>query len=218
MKSTNILATLNAYLPQQHTLLWNEDKYLEISPVQNNKPLSITYDEHAEELPFPSIRVRGILAVSQNLSESCGDGCEAECLVNGQKILVVTVYVSPNTPSYGCKSLIFSNLDGYSQKVCKMFEIWKGEVVRILAGDFNVNVKNNYNAELVIFMNDTFALDVLSDLSQETTRSKLCIDMVFGLNVDNLSCMNYVSYFSYHRPILNTTNHKAPQLTDVTTS
>jgi hypothetical protein len=31
-------------------------------------------------------------------SESCGDVCAAECLVNGQKGLVVTVYISPNTP------------------------------------------------------------------------------------------------------------------------
>jgi hypothetical protein len=37
-----------------------------------------------------------------------------------------------------------------------------------------------------------------------------------GRNVDKLSCMNYVSYFSYNRPILSTTNHQAPQLTDVT--
>jgi hypothetical protein len=42
-------------LAQQHTLLWNEDRYLEISPGQNNKPLSFIYDEHAEELLFPSI-------------------------------------------------------------------------------------------------------------------------------------------------------------------
>jgi hypothetical protein len=42
-------------LAQQHTLLWNEDKYLEISPGQNSKPLSIIYDEYAEELSFPSI-------------------------------------------------------------------------------------------------------------------------------------------------------------------
>jgi hypothetical protein len=38
-----------------------------------------------------------------------------------------------------------------------------------------------------------------------------------GWNVGNLSCMNYVSYFSYQRRILNTTNHRAPQLTDLTT-
>jgi hypothetical protein len=33
---------------QQHTLLWNKDKYLEIAPGQNNKPLSIIYDEHSQ--------------------------------------------------------------------------------------------------------------------------------------------------------------------------
>jgi hypothetical protein len=38
----------------------------------------------------------------------------------------------------------------------------------ILVGDFNVNVKDNYNAELVEFMKDTFELYVLSDLSQGT--------------------------------------------------
>jgi hypothetical protein len=68
----------------------------------------------------------------------------------------------------------------------------------ILAGDFNVNVKDNYNAELVYFIKDTFELDVLSDLSQGRTRSNSCIDMVFGQNVDNLSCTNYVSYISCH--------------------
>jgi hypothetical protein len=81
-----------------------------------------------------------------------------------------------------------------------------------------VNVKDNYNAELVEFMKYTFELDVLSDLSQGATRFNCCTDMVFGRNVDNLSYMNYVFYFSYHRPILNTTNHQALQLTDVTTN
>lgn len=40
---------------QQHTLLWNEDKCLEIAPGQNRTPLSIIYDEFAEELSFPDI-------------------------------------------------------------------------------------------------------------------------------------------------------------------
>jgi hypothetical protein len=50
----------------------------------------------------------------------------------------------------------------------------------ILAGDFNINVKDNYNAELVEFMKDTIELDILLDLSQGMTRSNSCIDMVFG--------------------------------------
>jgi hypothetical protein len=42
-------------------------------------------------------------------SDSCGDVCAAECPVYGQKVLVVTVYVSPNTPSDDWKFLIFYN-------------------------------------------------------------------------------------------------------------
>jgi hypothetical protein len=84
-------------------------------------------------------------------SDPCGDVCATECPVNGQKVMVVTVYVSPNTPSDDWKSLIFSNLAGYSPKVCKMFKFLarRGceDMPIILAGDFNVNVKDNYNAE-----------------------------------------------------------------------
>jgi hypothetical protein len=88
----------------------------------------------------------------------------------------------------------------------------------IMADDFNFNVKDNYNAEHVEFMKDTFELDVLSDFSQGTVRFNSCIDMVIGRNVDILSCMNFVSYFTYRRPILSRTNHQALQLTDVTTN
>jgi hypothetical protein len=92
-------------------------------------------------------------------SDSCGDVCAAECLVNGQKVLVVTVYISPNTPSDDWKSLIFSNLAGYSPKVCKMFKFLArrgcDDLLIILADHFNINVKGNYNAELAEFMKDT---------------------------------------------------------------
>jgi hypothetical protein len=88
----------------------------------------------------------------------------------------------------------------------------------ILACDFNVNVKDNHSAKLVEFMKDSFEFGVVSDLSQGTTRSNSSINVVFGRNVGNLSRMNYVSYFSYHRPILSRTNHQAPQLTDITTN
>jgi hypothetical protein len=54
----------------------------------------------------------------------------------------------------------------------------------ILAGYFNVNVKDNYNAD---FMKDTFELDVLLDLSEGTIRYNFSIDMVFGRNVGYLS-------------------------------
>jgi hypothetical protein len=117
-------------------------------------------------------------------SESCGDVCAAGCLVNGQKVLVVTVYLSPNTPSEDWKSLIFYNLAGYSPKVCEMFKFLarRGceDIPIILVGDLNVNVKDNYNAELVEFMKDSSELDVLLDLSQGTT--DVILALIWSLN------------------------------------
>jgi hypothetical protein len=51
VKSTDIPATLNAYL-LENALFWKEDKYLEISPGQDNKFLSVMYDEHAKSCRF----------------------------------------------------------------------------------------------------------------------------------------------------------------------
>jgi hypothetical protein len=63
-------------------------------------------------------------------------------------------------------------------------------------------------------MKDTFGLDLLSDLKEGTTRSNSCTDMVLGRNVDRLTCMNYVSHFSYHRPMLSVTR-QVTQITEV---
>lgn len=40
---------------QQQTLLWNEDQFLGIAPGENKRPVSILFDEYAEELSFPTI-------------------------------------------------------------------------------------------------------------------------------------------------------------------
>ncbi|XP_076298854.1 uncharacterized protein LOC143217964 isoform X2 [Lasioglossum baleicum] len=42
-------------LAQQQTLMWNDDQYLTLAPGENNTPISSLFDEHAEELSFPSI-------------------------------------------------------------------------------------------------------------------------------------------------------------------
>jgi len=39
----------------QHTLMWNDEKYIRIAPEENIVPMSLLFDEHAEELSFPSI-------------------------------------------------------------------------------------------------------------------------------------------------------------------
>jgi hypothetical protein len=58
---------IECLLAQQHTLLWNDDKYLEIFPGPDNKPLSIIHDEHAEELSFRSIYLRQARTLKTNV-------------------------------------------------------------------------------------------------------------------------------------------------------
>ena len=40
---------------RQHTLMWDESKVLNIAPGERERPLSLLYDVHAEELSFPTI-------------------------------------------------------------------------------------------------------------------------------------------------------------------
>jgi hypothetical protein len=51
------------------------------------------------------------------------------------------------------------------------FFSWRGreDMPIILAGVFNVNVKDIYNTKLVEFMKDTFELEVLSGRRQDGT-------------------------------------------------
>lgn len=43
------------HVANQQTLLWNEEKYLILAPGANSVPKSILFDEHCEELSFPTI-------------------------------------------------------------------------------------------------------------------------------------------------------------------
>lgn len=40
---------------RQHTMIWSEEKELDIAPGAKSSPLNLIYDRHAEELSFPSI-------------------------------------------------------------------------------------------------------------------------------------------------------------------
>lgn len=42
-------------LSKQHTILWNNEKYLSLAPGMNRPVVALGYNEHAEELSFPSI-------------------------------------------------------------------------------------------------------------------------------------------------------------------
>jgi hypothetical protein len=68
----------------------------------------------------------------------------------------------------------------------------------LLCGDFNMDVTQNKS--FVNFIKSRFNLDCR--ISTSTTLGNTCIDLTFTRNV-SVQTLTYVSYFSYHRPVLN---------------
>jgi hypothetical protein len=119
-------------------------------------------------------------------------------MVNGEKVFIVTLCLSNNSPIDDCKRFVLIHLGTFAPKFSEEYSIVpegdRNTIPIILAGDFNIELKKKeVNETFVINMEETFGL-------------KSCIDMVFVRNVDNLKCANYIAYFSYHRPILSITN------------
>jgi endonuclease/exonuclease/phosphatase (EEP) superfamily protein YafD len=120
-------------------------------------------------------------------------------MVNGENVLIVTLYLSNNTPVDDCKRFVLIHLGTLASKISEEYSI----APILLAGDFKEE-----NETFVTDMEETFGLKLMSNSQCSTARSKSCtsIDMVFARNLDNLKCANYITYFSYHRPILSITN------------
>jgi hypothetical protein len=133
-------------------------------------------------------------------------------MVNGEKVLIVTLSLSNNTPIDDCKRFVLIRLGTFAPKCSEEYSIVPEEGLNtipiILAGDFNIELKKKEKETFVTDMEETFGLNLMSNPQCSTTRSncKSCIDMVFARNVDNLKCANYTTYFSYHRPILSIKN------------
>jgi endonuclease/exonuclease/phosphatase (EEP) superfamily protein YafD len=94
----------------------------------------------------------------------------------------------------------------FSEEYSILPEESRNTIPVILSADFNIDLKKKENETFLTYMEETFGLKLTSNPQCSTTRSKSCIDMVFARNVDNLKCENYITYFSYHRPILSITN------------
>lgn len=68
----------------------------------------------------------------------------------------------------------------------------------VLCGDFNTDISQN--EILVKFMENEFNLRVCQ--THPTTLGNTRLDLTFARNI-NVETFCYISYFSYHRPILN---------------
>lgn len=124
-------------------------------------------------------------------ADSFGDICATKVSENGIQTLFVVVYISPSATYKQKISFLIRNLFWYA----------KQDIRIVVSGDFNIDILKPENLKFVDFMKEYLKLDLLSNPLQTTTFGRTCLDLVFGRNVLTQS-RRYVSYFSYHRPIL----------------
>ena len=110
-------------------------------------------------------------------------------LQNNYYILIIGIYISPNTNIKYIKNFIYE----------KLKNIDKGMPL-LLCGDFNINLQKKENHEFIDFMKANFGLNLISKIEESTTIKKSCIDLFFTryLTINLKYC---ISYFTYHKPI-----------------
>jgi hypothetical protein len=98
-------------------------------------------------------------------------------------------------PQESIEYFMFQMLGAYSEAIRLIFPSMNPdtETPTLLCGDFNIDVTQNKS--FVNFMKSRFSLDCRSSTS--TT-----LDLTFTRNV-SVQTLPYVSYFMYHRPVLN---------------
>ena len=73
----------------------------------------------------------------------------------------------------------------------------------ILSGDFNINFADDKNQSLIEFLNNEFGLTMSNGRNFSTTKYKTTIDAVFNRHLNRFESKLFVSYFSYHKPIVS---------------
>jgi hypothetical protein len=83
-------------------------------------------------------------------------------MVNGEKVLIVTLYLSNNTPIDDCKRFVLNHLGTFAPKFSEGYSVVPEEgrntITKILSGDFNIELKKNKNKMFVINMEETVQL------------------------------------------------------------
>lgn len=135
-----------------------------------------------------------------------GDMCmtEVTCFAANTsfKFILGAVYIHPGASMQDIGMLLWQGLGPYihnSQYVPPFVQV-DSSIPILLCGDFNKNVKPDNS--FLNFMKNTYNLDCVSNVSKSTTLKGTTIDLTFARHI-TAETLPFISYFSYHRPILN---------------
>ncbi|GFX71093.1 ATP-dependent DNA helicase [Trichonephila clavipes] len=146
-----------------------------------------------------------------NANKSCGnsvlrkhnvdDICLVDVKVEDLTLFILgAVYIHPKASAEAVKLCFYQSLLPYSANLIKLIRNSQPDLETpiVLCGDFNCDPQQN--SYLVEFMRNEFGLNYVQ--TSPTTIGNTTIDCTFTRNI-NVDIMPYVSYFTYHRPMLN---------------
>ncbi|GFW30509.1 uncharacterized protein TNCV_454471 [Trichonephila clavipes] len=146
-----------------------------------------------------------------NANKSCGNSVSRKhnvgviCLVDVKVedltlFILGVVYIHPKASAEAVKLCLCQSLLPYSANLTKLIPNSQPDLETpiVLCGDFNCDPQQN--SYLVEFMRNEFGLNSVQ--TSPTTLGNTTIDCTFTRNI-NVDIIPYVSYFTYHRPMLN---------------
>jgi len=153
----------------------------------------------------PNIEINVANIVDLNVRRSnVGDICACLCkLQNGLKIVMVVIYITPNPKLDEVEYFIHRTLLEYTVEGSKILGGNSHKCPLILVGDFNINFADKKSKRLTTFLLEKLHLRMNNDPQESTTKYRTTIDAVFSRYLENIKSQTYVSYFSYHRPIVS---------------
>ncbi len=148
-----------------------------------------TYNISCANVSFPS-----------TLNTLIGDSCQVQIQMNsGLKFILAAVYIHPHSSLKDIRMFIYQALLPYAISVPNIDT--NPDMPIILCGDFNYDLSNEQNKkELLHFMQRNFNLCYIE--STTTTLNNTTLDCTFTRHI-NVDTMAYISYYSYHRPMIN---------------
>nr|KAF7431628.1 hypothetical protein H0235_004552 [Vespula pensylvanica] len=142
-------------------------------------------------------------------STAVGEICTAFCLLNnGQTILTVAIYITPNKSISQIIDFIHNVLLVYTTEGAALLNKNYDKMPIILSGDFNVNFASAEVQSLIEFLRSKFNLYMNNNPVMSITKSGSTINAVFTRYLNDLKSAIYTSYFSYHKPIISLLDYK----------
>lgn len=153
---------------------------------------------------FMDIHLRNTETYGFSKSE-IGEICIAQCVTEDRmEILLVAIYISPKKSVKEVISFLHRNLLMYTKGGSELLGLMLHEMPMILSGDFNINFASpTESVTLVDFLKEKLNLTMSNDPTQSTTRHGTTIDAVFTRFLDKFESRTFISYFSYHEPIIS---------------